>query len=108
MKYFVAIVLSSLLMFSGLTIMTVKAEEQVYGWQLMTEQERIAHQEKMRTLKTAEEKERYRMEHHKMMQERAKERGVTLPEMPGPQGKGMGPGPGAGPGPGKCGGGGKK
>ena len=52
------------------------------------------------------------MEHHKMMQERAKERGVTLPEVPGPHGKGMGPGNGTGPGkagaPGKCGGGGNR
>jgi hypothetical protein len=69
-----------------------------YGYQLMTPQERAEHQEKMRSLKTEQEREAYRMEHHKQMKERAKQRGVKLPEEPGPHGKGkeqgnrMGPG----------------
>ena len=76
------------------------AEQQVYGYQLMTEQERIEHRAKMQSMKTAEERERYRIEHHKKMQERAKQQGVTLPDAPmrpgmGP-GKGMGPGMGGG------------
>jgi len=107
-QYFVAI-LTSCLILGGASVMPVQAAEQVYGWQLMTQQERDEYRSKMRSLKTAEEQERYRLEHHKMMQERAKQRGVTLPDVPGPQNKGMGPGNGMGPGkgPGKCGGGGR-
>lgn len=71
-----------------------KAQEPIYGSQLMTREERIEHRNKMRSLKTPEEREAYRQEHHRLMQERAKERGVTLPDAPPP--RGMGPGPGMG------------
>lgn len=113
MKHYLTVILTSCLLLVGSSMLTVNAEEQVYGWQLMTQQERNEYQTKMRSLKTAEERERYREQHHKQMQERAKARGVTLPDMPGPHGKGMGPGSGMGPGdgtgpgkgggPGKCG-----
>jgi len=56
--------------------------EEAYGWSIMSEQERIQHRETMRNLKTQEEQERYRMEHHNKMQERAKAKGVTLPDSP--------------------------
>ena len=76
---------------------SVFAQQQVYGFQLMTEQERIEHRAKMRSFKTAEERERYRLEHHKKMQERAKQQGVTLPDKPlNGGGRGMGGGPGGG------------
>jgi hypothetical protein len=68
----------------------------VYGSQLMTNQERIEYRNRMRTAKTAEEREQVRLEHHKQMQERAKERGVTLPDEPLPRASGRGMGPGAG------------
>ncbi len=55
---------------------------QVYGWQLMTPEERSAHRQKMRTLKTPQEREAFRKQHHEEMQKRAKERGMTLPDMP--------------------------
>jgi len=72
-----------------------QAREQVYGWELMTEEERLQHQEKMRTMTTEEERNRYQQEHHEKMQERAKQQGVELPAGPMPHGKGMGPmGPG--------------
>jgi len=80
---------------------TTKAQtqDQVYGSQLMTRQERLEYRNKMRNLKTVEEREQFRLEHHKQMQERAKERGVTLPDEPparpahmGPGGGTMGPG----------------
>jgi len=72
-----------------------QAREQVYGWELMTEEERLQHREKMRTMTTEEERNRYRQEHHEKMQERAKQQGVELPAGPMPHGKGMGPmGPG--------------
>ena len=70
--------------------------EQVYGRQLMTEQELAEHRNQMRNLRTEQEREAYRMEHHKRMQERARERGVTLPEEPMQRGKGMGMGKGQG------------
>ena len=80
------------------------ADEPIYGHQLMTEQERSEHRTKMRSFETEQEREAYRQEHHKMMQERAKAQGITLPDEPMPrgQGKGMGQGyrsgQGAGPG----------
>jgi len=72
------------------------AEDMAYGWQLMTEDEITEHRSKMRSFKTEEEREAYRLEHHKLMQERAKELGVTLPDTPQQRGKGMGPGGGMG------------
>jgi len=74
-------------------------QEQIYGSQLMTQQERNEHRTKMRAAKTAEEREQFRKEHHEAMKERAKARGVTLPDEPPARGGGMGPG-GAGMGPG--------
>ena len=65
----------------------------------------------MRALKTQQERDQFRSEHHSKMQERAKERGVTLPDAPPAQGKGAGPragnAPGMGAGPGPMPGGGK-
>jgi hypothetical protein len=61
------------------------------GRQLMTEEEWKEHRDKMRGM-TAQERSRYREETHKRMMERAKEKGVTMPETPGPRGP-KGPGP---------------
>ena len=82
-----------------------KAQESelIYGSQLMTREERTEYRAKMRSLKTKEEREALRMEHHQQMQERAKARGKTLPDMPPAQGSGMMMKPCSGPGP--CGGG---
>lgn len=66
--------------------------EYIYGSQLMTRQERIEYHTKMRAAKTAEEREQLRKEHHDAMQERAKTRGITLPDEPPARGGGMGPG----------------
>ena len=76
----------------------------IYGSQLMTQQERIEYRNQMRTLKTQEERNAFRVEHHKRMQERAKEKGLTLPDTPPATGGGMGPGAGGGMGPGAGGG----
>jgi len=57
----------------------------------MTPHERSTYQNHMRALKTEQEREAYRMEHHKKMQERAKAQGKALPDMP-PAGRGPGPG----------------
>ncbi len=83
---------------------------QVYGWQLMSPQERAAYRSQMRGLKTAQEREQFRLEHQKQMEERARERGVTLQHEPmgrgpaGTPGQEMGPGAGTGPGTGAGGG----
>ena len=84
-----------------------KKAQPIYGSQLMTQQERDEYRAKMRAAKTQETRVALRAEHHKAMQERAKERGVTLPDQPrtgsGPgksPGAGMGPGTGMGMGPG--------
>jgi len=74
------------------------AEERVYGYELMSPQERDDYQARMRAAKTEQEREQIRLEHHKQMQERAKAQGKTLPDMPP---AGYGPGGGMGPGGGK-------
>lgn len=61
---------------------------------LMTKQERAEHRAKMRAAKTPGEREKIRKAHHEKMKERAKERGVTLPDEPPVRGSGMGPGAG--------------
>jgi hypothetical protein len=76
------------------------AEKPICGRDLMTPEEVTAHREKMRSFATREERAAYRAEHHAKMAQRAKERGVELPEQGCPKGRGMGMGPGAGPGPG--------
>jgi hypothetical protein len=75
---------------------TTTPQEMVYGYQLMTDAERSDYRAKMQSLKTQEERDAFRLEHHKKMQERAKERGVTLPEMPPNSGMGMGQHKGSG------------
>ncbi|MBU6249422.1 MAG: hypothetical protein KGN77_16935 [Xanthomonadaceae bacterium] len=72
---------------------------QVYGWQLMTPAERDAYRQQMRNTRTPQEREALRARHHEQMQQRARERGVRLPDIP-PPGGGMGRGMGRGMGPG--------
>lgn len=69
-------------------------QEHVYGWQLMSEQERHEYQQRLRELKTEQERETFRTQHQKRMQERARQQGVTLPDGPGPYGQGVSPGSG--------------
>lgn len=64
----------------------------IYGWQLMTPEERNEYRSRMRAAKTAQEREEIRAEHHAEMQKRAEARGVTLPEAPAARGGGMGGG----------------
>lgn len=67
----------------------VQQHERAFGWNLMTPEERTEHQSKMRSFETKEEREQYRIDHHKKMKERMKERGITLPDQPRNRG-GMG------------------
>ena len=72
-------------------------EPQIYGSQLMTEQERNEHRNRMRNAANAEEREQIRKEHHERMRKRAAEQGIELPKDPPARGgKGMGPGGGMG------------
>ncbi len=74
-------------------------DQQMYGYQLMSPAEQEAYRERLRTATTAQERERIRAEQHQQMQQRARERGVTLPdEQPtqGPRQGGMAPGSGMG------------
>ena len=66
----------------------------IYGSQLMTAEEREVYRAQMRNLTAPKDREDFRLEHHKLMQERAAAKGVALPnEMPMPAGgQGMTPG----------------
>ncbi|TCD48002.1 hypothetical protein [Chlorobium sp. N1] len=86
-------------------VQAAPAEEPIYGRQMMTPEEQDDYRMRMKACTTDEARQKLRTEHHKEMQLRAKERGITLPDMP-PAGGGMGPGMGQGMGPGQ--GGGKK
>ncbi|HEY9095478.1 MAG TPA: hypothetical protein VIN35_07035 [Hydrogenophaga sp.] len=50
----------------------------IYGYELMTDQERNAYQERMRAAKTLQERDSIRAEHRVQMDARAKERGATI------------------------------
>ena len=56
--------------------------EPVYGGQLMTQEERQAHQAQMRNASSAEERERIRQKNHEKMRLRAKEKGVPFSDQP--------------------------
>jgi hypothetical protein len=73
-----------------------QAQEQIYGSQLMTVQERTEYQARMRAAKSVEAREKIRAEHHEAMQVRAREKGLTLPDEPPARGMGGGMGPGGG------------
>lgn len=53
--------------------------ENTRGWQFMTPEERIEHQSRVRAFNTLEECRAYQQRHHKLMEERARERGVAVP-----------------------------
>ncbi len=52
------------------------------GWQLMTPEERIEHQSRMRGFTDYGACEAYRAQHHALMAERARQRGLSLPDSP--------------------------
>ena len=75
-----------------------QAQDQVYGSQMMTLQERNDYRARMNAAKTGQERDQIRQTHHEQMKERAKQRGVTLPDEPpaGMMDQGMGSGGGMG------------
>ncbi|SNC75294.1 hypothetical protein SAMN04487881_2823 [Marinobacter sp. es.048] len=66
-----------------------QSDDQVFGRELMTQQELQEHRTTMRNLNTDAERAQYRQLHHERMMQRARERGVELK-------KGMGKGQGMG------------
>lgn len=54
------------------------SEDNTQGWNLMSPEERIEHQARIRGFKTYEECQAYRSEHHRWMEARARERGALL------------------------------
>jgi hypothetical protein len=99
--------LSFCMLTTGSTLATAQTEQPIYGRQLMTEQEALKYRQEMRAATSDEERQRIRAEHHEEMQERAKSKGILLPdEAPvrgmgpgqGPPGQGMGSGRGVNPG----------
>ena len=53
--------------------------ENTRGWQFMTPEERIEHQSRVRGFNTLEECRAYQKVHHKLMEDRAMERGEAMP-----------------------------
>lgn len=80
-------VLAIAIALGGFSTSLMAKEAPIYGSQLMTQQERIEHRNKLHAAKTFKEREKIRLEHHKQMEERAKERGVTLPDSPPMRGR---------------------
>lgn len=78
----------------------LKNQDNIYGSQLMTPQERAEHRAKMQSATTKQEREQIRNEHHEQMKIRAKARGITLPDQAPAIGagsmKGQGGGKGSG------------
>jgi len=97
-KITLKIALSSIALALMASTASFATDATIYGSQLMTNQERIEHRNKLRAAKTAEEREQVRLQHHEQMQLRAKEQGATLPDTPPAQGSGQGRGmsPGGG------------
>lgn len=55
------------------------SEENIRGWQLMTPEERIEHQRRIRSFTTLEACRRYQDSHHRSIEERARLRGLPAP-----------------------------
>ena len=71
----------------------VSAEkETIFGSQLMTAEERTAFRTQMQNATTEEERQKIRLEHRKLMLERAKAKGVTLSDTPMMNSQGIGSG----------------
>lgn len=56
------------------------SEDNTRGWHLMSHEERIAHQSKVRGFTRLEECRSYQLAHHQQMVERARQQGVALPQ----------------------------
>ncbi|NNL07523.1 MAG: hypothetical protein HKO86_07340 [Gammaproteobacteria bacterium] len=59
-----------------------QTQQQLYGRELMTEEEYAAHHDKMRAAKTEDERQQIRKQNHELMKARAEQRGLSIPEEP--------------------------
>ena len=91
-RTFIASAFAAALSLSAGIAFAADQQEQIYGSQLMTQQERNEYGAKMRAAKTAEEREQIRNEHHERMKVRAKVHGVALPDEAPARGGAMGHG----------------
>lgn len=55
------------------------SESNTRGWQLMSPEERIEHQTRIRSFTKLEQCRSYQVGHHQLMEERAKQRGLAMP-----------------------------
>lgn len=55
------------------------SEQNTSGWYLMTPEERIEHQARIRSFKTYDECHAYQVAHHAQMEDRAREQGRQFP-----------------------------
>jgi len=55
------------------------SEANTRGWQLMSPEERVEHQSRIRSFTTLDECRSYQLSHHQLMEERARQRGMALP-----------------------------
>lgn len=55
------------------------SEGNTRGWQLMSPEERIEHQRRVRSFATLDECRTYQRRHHQLMEERARQQGKALP-----------------------------
>jgi len=55
------------------------SERNTRGWQLMTPEERVEHQARIRSFRTDLECRDYQTRHHQLMKERARQLGAELP-----------------------------
>ncbi|QID19350.1 hypothetical protein G3580_18060 [Nitrogeniibacter mangrovi] len=56
-------------------------EGNTVGWQLMSPEERIEHQARIRSFTDYDACHAYQLEHHRLMEARAAERGLRLPSV---------------------------
>jgi hypothetical protein len=65
----------------------LREPDMIYGYELMSPKERVEYMDRIHAAKTFEERDKLRYEHYKLMQDRARSKGVTLPCYgPGPGG----------------------
>ena len=87
---------SAVACFSILTVISAPArtqgEEPLYGRQLMSEEEALNYGQKMRAAATDGERQQIRAEYQRKMRERARSKGILLPDEAPVRGRGMGPG----------------
>jgi hypothetical protein len=70
----------------------MREPDMIYGYELMTPRERADYMDRLHNARTFEERDKIRAEHYKLMQERARKRGETLPGTPCPGAGYYGPG----------------